>query len=836
MGMKCPKCHFENLDDSKFCKECGTQIISSKDIPLTETLETPIEELTRGTTFADRYEIIEELGKGGMGKVYRVEDTKAKEEIALKLIKPEIAADKKTINRFRNELTTARKIRHKNICGMYDLGEEKGTHYITMEYVPGEDLKSFIRRSGQLAVGTTIRISKQVCEGLSEAHRLGVVHRDLKPSNIMIDKEGNARIMDFGIARSLKEKGITGAGMMVGTPEYMSPEQVEGKEADQRADIYSLGVILYEMVTGRVPFEGETPLSIAVKHKTEPPPDPKELNAQISEDFSRLILKFMEKDKENRYQSAEEILSELNRIEEGIPTSERVVPKKNPLTSKEITVTFGLKKLFIPALVIFAIAIAVVIIWQFLPEKEVVPFPIDKTSIAVLPFEDLSPLKDQEIFCDGMTDEIITKLTRLQGWKVMNRNSVMLYKNKDRDIKEIGQELDVATILLGTVRKEKDDIRVTAQLVNVEDRFQIWSDTYDQKLESVFYIQSDIAEKIVKALKVELTSEEKNGIQKKPTESLEAYNLYLQGRYFWNKRSKEGMKKGIECFQQALVKDPYYALAHVGLADCYKVGGGSYLGISAKDSNLWSKEAVMKALEIDETLAEAHATLAVSLAVDWHWSWAEREFKRAIELKPSYATAHQWYAETLVWMGRHEEAIVQVKRALELDPLSLIANTALGAVFYFTRRYDNATEQLRYTLELDPNFLRAYYWLGLSYVQVAMFEEAIAEFQKAINLSGENPEYLAALGYAYATEGSRDEAEKVLNQLKKLSNLRYVSPHDIAMIYASLHEIEQAFIWLEKAFEERAARTHSLKVDPVFDSLRSDPRFQDLLRRMNFPE
>jgi serine/threonine-protein kinase len=308
--MKCPKCDSDNAETATYCADCGTQL-SSKEIPVTKTLEVPTEELTRGTIFASRYEIIEELGKGGMGKVYRVEDKKIKEEVALKLIKPEVASDKKTIERFSNELKMARKIAHRNVCKMYDLGEEKGTHYITMEYVPGEDLKTTIRRVGPLGAGKVVFIAKQMCEGLEEAHSLGVIHRDLKPQNIMIDKGGNARIMDFGIARSIEAKGITGEGVMIGTPEYMSPEQTEAKDVDKRSDIYSLGVVLYEMVTGRVPFEGETPLAIAMKHKSEAPKDPKELNTEIPRDLSLVILKCLEKDKENRYQSAGEVRSEL---------------------------------------------------------------------------------------------------------------------------------------------------------------------------------------------------------------------------------------------------------------------------------------------------------------------------------------------------------------------------------------------------------------------------------------------------------------------------------------------------------------------------------------------
>lgn len=378
--MKCSRCHADNPDTLKFCGECGTRLILSDDVfsSFTKTLETPIHELTRGTLFADRYEIIEELGVGGMGEVYRVEDKKINEEVALKLIRPEIASDPKTIERFRNELKIARKIRHKNICGMYDFGEDKGTNYITMEYVQGEDLKSFMKRSKQLSIPTVISIAQQICEGLSEAHRLGVVHRDLKPNNIMIDKGGNARIMDFGIARSIKAKGITGAGVMIGTPEYMSPEQVEAKEIDFRSDLYSLGVILYEMTTFQLPFQGDTPLSIAMKHKGEIPTDPRELNSQIPEDLSCVILRCLEKEKANRYQSAADIRSELSRIEQGLPTTERVELSKKSITSKEITVTFRFKKLLIPVLSVFALMMTVLIIWSPWKQKESAAIPISQ--------------------------------------------------------------------------------------------------------------------------------------------------------------------------------------------------------------------------------------------------------------------------------------------------------------------------------------------------------------------------------------------------------------------------------------------------------------------------
>ncbi|MGB6866585.1 MAG: serine/threonine-protein kinase, partial [Candidatus Aminicenantaceae bacterium] len=410
MAVRCPQCQFENPDETVFCGKCGTKFPSPKEVKVTETIEAPREELTTGSTFAGRYQIIEEIGKGGMGKVYKVLDKEVKAKIALKLIKPEIASDKKTIERFRNELKTARDISHKNICRMYDLNKEEGSYYITMEYVSGEDLKSFIRRSEKLTIGKAITVAKEVCEGLTEAHRLGVVHRDLKPSNIMIDREGNVRIMDFGIARSLSTKGITGAGVMIGTPEYMSPEQVEGKDVDHRSDIYSLGVILYEMLTGRVPFEGDTALAVAMKHKGDMPKDPKELNPQIPDDLNSVILKCLEKDKEKRFQSAEEFRSELENIEKGIPTTERVIPERKPLTSREITVQFSLKKAFVPALVVIAVVIIGLVIWQLLPQKEVVSAPKIENSIAVITFKNLTGDEAYDYLNEAIPNLLITNL------------------------------------------------------------------------------------------------------------------------------------------------------------------------------------------------------------------------------------------------------------------------------------------------------------------------------------------------------------------------------------------------------------------------------------------
>jgi serine/threonine protein kinase len=609
MTIKCPKCDFDNQEDTLFCGKCGTKFDSEEEKPiLTQTLEVPKEELTTGSTFAGRYQIIEELGRGGMGRVYKATDTKIKEKVALKLIKPEIASDKKTLERFSNELRIARRITHKNVGKMFDINEEEGTHYITMEYVSGQDLRGLIRQSGKLGIETALSIAKQACEGLSEAHKTGVIHRDLKPSNIMIDREGNVRIMDFGSARSLKERGITGAGVMIGTPDYMSPEQAEAKAVDQRSDIYSLGVILYEMVTGRVPFEGDTALSIAMRHKSEIPKDPKEYNAQVPSDLSNLILRCLEKDKENRYQSAEEMQAELKNIEKGMPITEMSVPKRKPLTSKEITVTFGLKKLIMPALIIIAAVVLAFIIWQSLPKKDTATLISDKPSVAVLPFVDLSPQEDQAYFCDGLADELINRLTRIENLRVPARTSSFSFKGKELSIQEIGEKLDVENVLEGSIRRSGNRLRITVQLIKVDDGYPIWSERYERDMEDIFSLQDEISLAIVDKLKIKLLGEEKAELVMRHTQNPEAYNLFLKGHYFWNKRTADDIRKAIDYYEQAIKLDSNYALAYAALADSYGLLP-FYTFVLPKEAFTKAKTAVKKALDIDETLAEAHSAL-----------------------------------------------------------------------------------------------------------------------------------------------------------------------------------------------------------------------------------
>jgi TolB-like protein/Tfp pilus assembly protein PilF/tRNA A-37 threonylcarbamoyl transferase component Bud32 len=836
---KCPKCQFENPDDTFYCGKCGGPLPSSKEVPVsqTETLQTPRKELTTGSTFAGRYQIIEELGQGGMGKVYKAFDKEVNVRVALKLVKPEIAADKNTIERFRNELKVAREISHKNICRMYDLGRDAETYFITMEYVSGEDLRSFIRRARRLDIGTAISITRQVCDGLSEAHRLGVVHRDLKPSNIMIDQEGNAKIMDFGIARSLKGKGITGAGVMIGTPEYMSPEQVEGKEADERSDLYALGVILYEMVTGRVPFEGDTLLSVAVKHKSEIPKDPRELNVQLPEDLSCLILRCLEKDKEKRFQSAAEVSAELEKIERGVITGEKTgLPGKAKLSIGK-TRPFQRKKFFVPALTAVAFIVIGFILWRVLPGKRDAG-PMGVPSVAVLPFEDLSPQKDQEYFCDGMTEELINRLSNIRGLKVPARTSVFMFKGKASDIRDIGKRLNVQTVLEGSIRKIDNQLRVTAQLINISDGFHLWSETYNRELKDVFNIWDEIALTIADRLKLTLLSDERARIMKRPTENLEAYNLYLLGRYFLDRASvEEDFNKVIGYFEQAIAKDPGYALAYVGLAVCYS--NFCMIGYLAPNEGYPKAiEAAKKALELDDELGEAHASLGyLKFVFDWDIAGAEDEFKRALKLSPGSSDVYIPYSMYLALTGRFEEAIAGFKRVVELDPAAPGYYVYLGGWGYqMAGRYDESIAQIKKGLDMDPSILYGQLFLASAYALKGMYEEAAAQADKAISAwpRREDVQIFTFLGWVYAVSGQQKKARDLLNRMLDLRTKRYLDAYLIGEVYAGLGEKDKAFEWLNKAYEERAGQMIFLKVDPWIKNLHSDPRYKELLRKMGF--
>ncbi len=793
--MKCPKCDNENPDTSRFCADCGTKLLSSREIPVTETLETPTEQLTRGTTFASRYEIIEELGKGGMGRVYRAYDKQLEEEVAIKLLKSEIAADKKILDRFKNEIKLARKIIHKNVCRMHDLHEEKDIKFITMEYVAGEDLKSMIRMAAGLSIRAVLSIGKQICEGLAEAHGLGVVHRDLKPQNIMIDRSGNAKIMDFGIARSIREKGITGPSVLVGTPEYMSPEQAEAKDVDHRSDIYSLGIVLYEMATSHKPFEGDTALSIAMKQKSESPKDPRDFNPQIPEELGRLILKCMEKERERRYQGVDEIHSGLAAIASGTSTT-GIAAAKVPDTKK-------------------------------IPEAEW------KKSIAVLPFSNLSPDKEQEYFCDGLSEEIINALSHIRELRVVARTSAFAFKGKEIDIREVGKKLNVGTVLEGSVRKSGERLRITAQLVNIEDGYHIWSGQFDREMKDIFDIQEEISLTIVDHLKLKLLKDEKEKILKRATKDHEAYDAYLKGRYFWYRRYEKGLQRALQYFEQAIETDPGYALAYVGIADTFNfLGTFSFMPPHPAFSR--SKAAAKKALEIDPELGEAYASLSwIGLWHDWDWPAAEKHSLKAIQLKPDYAPAHMWYGNILWCTGRFDESIREMQKACELEPLEPVDPTHLGLVLCMARRFDESIEELGKVIASDPEFSLAYWYQSFNLLAKKMWSEAIATLQKLVELTSGSVIALSTLGLAYGLAGMKNEALKILEQLDELSKDRYVGPFWRAVVWLGLGEKNRALENLGKAYSARDSVMASIKFWPLWDSLRSNPKFKALLKKMN---
>jgi serine/threonine protein kinase len=788
MVRKCPQCDSENTDTARFCSNCGTLLPKSKETIPTRTLETPTKKLTRGSIFADRFEIIEELGKGGMGRVYRVEDNKTKEEIALKLLKPEIATDKKTIERFRAELTTARKIRHKNICGMYDFGEDKGSYYITMEYVPGEDLKSLIRRV-KVDIGTSIRIAIQVCEGLSEAHRLGIVHRDLKPSNIIIDREGNAHIMDFGIARTLKEKGMTCAGVMIGTPEYMSPEQVEAKEVDQRSDIYSLGIILYEMLTGRLPFEADTAFAIGVKHKSETPKNPKDHNLQISENLSKTILKCLEKDPKNRHQSCEELLMDLNKVE-----------------AVKLETQAELKSEW-------------------------------KSSIAVLPFINMSANPEQEYFCDGLSEDLINALTQIKDLRVVARTSAFSFKDKDLDIREVGKKLNVKTVLEGSVRKAGNRLRITAQLINVADGYHLWSERFDKELADVFDIQDEISLAITEKLKIKLLGEEKEKLTKRNTSNASSYNIYLKALFLRRRLKDEDLYKSIELFNLAIDEDPSNAMAWAGLAYAHMLSC-FYGGKTHQEASPLANEAVTKALELDPLLVEAYeARAAISTYLEWDWENGLRSCQRMIELNSGYSWGYFHLAHTNLYKeGKFEESIRLFMKALELDPLNPAFHRNLGCVYLFSGDTEAALETFQRMIEMDPKFPAIHYFLGMAYMQMEMYEEALMEMKLEENYANSIVDHL--IGIVNCRMGNKDRAYEILTECTELSHQKDNSPqlefsfYGLAALCFSLEEDDLGFEWLEKAYETHDTYMYQIKIDFLMDRVRSDPRFISILKKM----
>lgn len=778
------------------------------------------------------YRILEKLGAGGMGEVYLAKDMSLDRTVALKVLATDVARDREQIRRFVQEAKAASALRHPNVAHIYEIGEADDIRFIAMEYVEGQSLDTKI--SGRpLESAEIVNLGLQVADALDEAHSKGIIHRDIKPANLMITSRGQVKVLDFGLAKVIRPEGETLAadaptlsktkpGLVMGTVPYMSPEQALGRHVDPRTDIFSLGVVLYEMATGRLPFLGANASEILDQIIHAQPEVIARFNYNLPAELERIIRKCLEKEPERRYQSARELVIDLRNLQRdlelGAGGAETIPPRPR-------------RQRYRSAFAAFALAILLLVVgtlYFFMGGGEAID------SVAVLPFTNASADPNMEYLSDGISESIINRLSQLPGLRVMARSTMFRYKSQEVDPRSVGRQLHVQAVLTGRVLQVGETLIIRAELVDVKDGLQLWGEQYNRRPADILTLQEEISRKISEELRLRLTGEQQKRLTRKYTDDVEAYLLYLKGRYAWNQRTEERLRKSIEYFREAIEKDPRYALAYVGLADAHALLGG--LGVGAlppKETMPKAKAAAMKALEIDDTLAEAHASLGlVKWSFDWDWLGAEQELKRAIELRPSYATAHQWYALDLIAMGRLDDALGEMKRAQRFDPLSQAINMGVGWVLYLRRQYDQAIEQYRKTLDMEPTSVYAHAALGVVYEQKAMAEAAIGEIQRAMSLSGGSPEMTAALGHAYAVSGQRSKAQKILIELSRLSKRRYVPAYSIARIYIGLGRKDQAFKWLQKAYEERAEALVYLNLDPTFDSLRSDPRFIDLVRRV----
>jgi tetratricopeptide (TPR) repeat protein/tRNA A-37 threonylcarbamoyl transferase component Bud32 len=743
----CPNCRKVNPDGALYCSHCARPLTQTPEQSrVTETLQTGvIKELTTGSTFAGRYQVIEELGKGGMGRVYKVLDEKIKEKVALKLLKPEVSADEQAIERFSNELRLARKISHRHVCRMFDLGEDRGTHFITMEYVPGEDLKSILRMMGQMSPGKAVLVARQVCEGLAEAHRLGVVHRDLKPQNIMIDRDGNVRIMDFGIARSLKVKGMTGAGVVIGTPEYMSPEQIEGQEVDNRSDIYSLGIILYEMVTGRVPFEGETFLSIAVKQKTERPRPPRELNPQIPEDLVRVILRCLEKDKAARYQSVEEVLAELDKIEKGIPTTEKILPAVKPSTSREITVKFRPKRLIIPGAALVALVALAILGFRLLGRKGLVPAPAGKPSLAVMYFENMTGDAGLDHWRKALPLLLVTELSQSKYVNVLSSDALYDVLDKmgqlnassysSRILKEIASLGRVNHILLGQLTKAGDQFRLAYRLERFGAGEMIGSGWVAGQGVAGFYPMIDaLTRKVKEDLKLtqaEIAGDVDVELGKITTASPEAFLLYAEGRECHNRNDMAG---SIELMKKALAIDPGFAMAYRSMAMSYT---NSYFFAQAD-------QCLLKALALGERISERERLLVEA----------------------------EYYGRSENTVGR---AIEAYRKFLDIYPDDSFANTKLAYIYLQYEMWDKAVERCRVPIQNKDRSYYPYDYLFRAYLALGQLDKAREIIEIGLRDYGENDTFHEDLADIYIYQGRFGE---VLDEIQEAVALSPESPYN----------------------------------------------------------
>jgi len=824
------------------------------------------------------YRIISKLGAGGMGEVYLAQDTsELGRNVALKILPAEVAADKDRLQRFTHEARTVSNLNHPNILTVYEFGQTDFASFIATEYIDGLTLRKHL--SGRrLKLIDILDLTIQIVAALNAAHEAGITHRDLKPENVMVRKDHIVKVLDFGLAK-LNETSLeneidseagtkvliqTEPGVVMGTVSYMSPEQSAGKPVDNRADIWSVGVVLYEMLAGMLPFQGKDIHRQIIAIQEIQPTPLSQLVEGVPDRLEEIVTKCLAKEKDERYQTAKDLLIDLRNLRRKLDVDaeiERTVAPEfrgtsagasrsttnkqldgdatsaalaRPTSSAEYLVTEVKrhKAVVIVALVLIAGMVGSGLYWR--GRSSNIGGGIN--SIAVLPFVNESGNADVEYLSDGMTETLITSLSQIPSLNVKARSSVFRYKGKETDPKTAGKELNVQAILTGRVVQRGDQLTLNLELVDVQTENIIWSEAYNRKQADLVSLQSDIARDVSSKLRTKLSGADAEKLAKNYTANSEAYQLYLKGRFYWNKRSSDSLKQAVEFYKQAIEKDPGYALAYSGLAETY-VLFPPYSVASPEESYPKAKAAAVRALELDDSLAEAHAALGLYLTTfERNRSEGEKEVRRAIELNPRYATAHHWLAiEILAPSKRFDESITEIRRAEELDPLSSVIITEVGACLLLARRYDEATAQFKKTAALDPGFYYVHVYLGWVFNAKGMYREAIDEFRKALEMN-KDPTATAFLALSLAKSGQRDEAKKLLEELKSESSRRYVSAYCFAIAHLALGEKDEVFAWLEKDIAERSTWNLVYGVTPELDELRDDPRFKDMLKRLNLPE